>query len=126
MKTQLFSRLLMTTISVFSFNSLANSPPMEVDNSAVNVRDRGGKSLTAQDQVKGSMTDVELTRVTRQRLVRDENLSTNAKNVKIITLDKVMTLRGPVGSPAEKMRILDHARSVSSSLQIIDNLEVKR
>ena len=108
------------------FAGAALPPAVEVDNSAVNARDRGGKNLTAQDQTKGSMTDVELTRLTRQRLVKDRELSMNAKNIKIITIDQVMTLRGPVASLAEKMRVLDHAKAVSNRLQIIDNLEIKR
>lgn len=106
--------------------SLATANVPAVDNSAINARDRDGQNLTVQDQSRGSMTDVELTRLARQRLVQDQNLSTNGKNIKIITLDRVMTLRGPVASTAEKMRVLDHARAVSSNVQVIDNLEVKR
>ena len=120
-------KFFLLSVLVWGFSaSAAVQPPVEADNSAVNARDRGGQNLTAQDQTKGSMTDVELTRIARQRLVKDRELSMNGKNVKIITIDRVMTLRGPVASQAEKMRILDHARAVSSSVQVVDNLEIKR
>lgn len=107
--------------------AFANIPtPMEPDNSAQNERDRGGLTLTPQDQLKGSPQDVNWTRAARQRLVKDRTLSSNAKNIKIITIDQVMTLRGPVKTQAEKEKVLAHAKAVSSKVQIIDNLEVTK
>jgi osmotically-inducible protein OsmY len=125
MKTDFFKNILLLSLTLFGTQTWANSIPIDVDNSAINARDKGGQNLTAQDQSKGSLSDVEITRRTRQRLVRDTNLSTNGKNVKIMTINKVMTLRGPVSSQAEKVRIIDHAQAVSKSTQIIDNLEIR-
>lgn len=107
--------------------AFANIPtPLEADNTAQNERDRGGSTLTPQDQIKGSPQDINWTRAARQRLVKDRTLSSNAKNIKIITIDEVMTLRGPVKTEAEREKVLAHAKSVSSRLQVIDNLEVTK
>ncbi len=105
--------------------AFANIPtPLEADNSAQNERDRAGQTLTPQDQVKGSPLDVKWTRAARQRLVKDRTLSSNAKNIKIITIDSVMTLRGPVKTMAEKEKVLAHAKSISGKIKIIDHLEI--
>lgn len=117
-------RTTMAFLLITSFSAFAAEAPVEADNSAKNVRDRAGKNLTAQDQTKGSPKDVEITRTARQNLVKDQSLSTNAKNVKIITIDHVMTLRGPVNSLAEKEKVLAHAKQAAGNIQIIDNLEV--
>jgi hyperosmotically inducible protein len=64
------------------------------DNTAVNARDRGGENVTAQDQSENA-TDRTLTQEVRKAIVADDSLSTNAKNVKGITIDGVVTLRRP-------------------------------
>src|SRR5262245_31446096 len=67
------------------------------DNTGRNVRDRNGDTLTPGDQ-SSSERDVELTRKIRQEVVGDDSLSMMAHNVKIISVDGVVTLRGPVKS----------------------------
>ena len=79
------------------------SPPanMVPDNTDVNVGDRRGEILTPGDQSE-SKADRTLTQRIRQAVMADKSLSTTAKNVKIITINGVVTLRGPVKSPQEK------------------------
>ena len=50
----------------------------------------------------GSEADTAITQQIRKAVVAQDNLSTDAKNVKIITRDGVVTLRGPVASAKEK------------------------
>jgi hyperosmotically inducible protein len=97
-----------------------------VDNTAVNKRDQNDASLTPMDQAKGSSRDVELTRKIRQMIIKDKVMSSDAKNVKIITLAGKTTLRGPVDSMEEKNRIAAHAAKVLGNATRVDNqLEVK-
>lgn len=95
------------------------------DNSAVNKRDQVSATLTPIDQAKGSKHDVELTRRIRQLVVKEEGLSHDARNAKIITLHGVATLRGPVGSVAEKDKLGALAASVVGKNSVTNQLEVK-
>jgi hyperosmotically inducible periplasmic protein len=93
------------------------------DNSGTNVRDRHGTTLTAGDQ-SASASDVAITKKVRQALVADKSLSTNAHNVKVITRDGVVTLRGPVKTPQEKAKIAATAQQVAGVAHVDDQLEV--
>src|SRR5687768_2145648 len=77
------------------------NPP---DNTGRNTRDRSGQNLTPGDQ-SNSSGDLELTKNIRQSIVKDSSLSSTAKNVKVISTQGKVTLRGPVNSPEEKMKI---------------------
>src|SRR4051812_38352693 len=67
----------------------------EVDNSGINKRDRSEEALTSGDQ-GNSREDIDLTRRIRRALTQNDQLSTAAKNIKIITANGKVTLRGPV------------------------------
>ena len=92
-------------------------------NSEVNARDKDGKTLTAFDQ-GGSEGDRKITAAVREMVVGDDSLSTNAHNVKIITVTGVVTLRGPVNSPAEKSSIETKAKSVAGVTKVDNQLDV--
>lgn len=98
---------------------------VEPDNTKKNERDTQAGMVTAQDQAKGSNADVDVTRRIRQEIVGDDSLSTNAKNVKIITLGGVVTLRGPVASEEERSKIITAAKKVSGVKRVDNKLEVK-
>ena len=57
--------------------------------------------------------------------MKDDSLSMTAKNVKIITADGVVTLRGPVKTAAEKATIAKLAEANAGSAKVMDQLEVK-
>jgi osmotically-inducible protein OsmY len=69
------------------------------ENTGVNTRDRDETQVTAFDQ-GNSEADRKISASIRKALVDDDSLSTNAHNVKIITIGGVVTLRGPVDSAA--------------------------
>jgi hyperosmotically inducible periplasmic protein len=102
------------------------SPPAATapDNTGRNVRDRGGATMTPGDQSE-SEADRTVTQQIRRAVVADDSLSTIAKNVKIITTDGVVTLRGPVQSPHEKEAIEAKARQFAGINQVDNQLEVK-
>jgi osmotically-inducible protein OsmY len=87
------------------------------------VRDRGGATLTPGDQSE-SEADRTLTQQIRRSVVADDSLSTTAKNVKIITVDGMVTLRGPVNSPREKEVIAAKAVEIAGAAKVDNQLEV--
>jgi hyperosmotically inducible periplasmic protein len=93
------------------------------DDSGRNVRDRDGNTLTATDQ-GNSETDVALTQKIRKQVVADDSLSMMAHNIKIITVDGTVTLRGPVKSGTEKERIAAVAKQIAGPGNVKDNLEI--
>jgi len=94
------------------------------DNSGVNARDKDGKALTPMDQ-GGSEADRKITQQIRQAVMKDGSLSFNAKNVKIITVNGKVTLRGPVKTAAERTAIEAAAKSAAGVNQVDNQLEVK-
>jgi len=94
------------------------------DNTATNERDRSGETQTSGDQ-SNSSTDLKTTQAIRQALMRDSELSTTAKNIKIITDNGQVILRGPVKNAQEKAKIDQLAKSAAGGAKIIDQLDVK-
>jgi len=95
------------------------------DNTGRNVRDRESGARTA-DQQSNKPDDVRITREIRGAVVGDDSLSTNAHNVKIVTVDGVVTLRGPVKSADERTRVASLAEHVSGVKKINNQLEVAK
>jgi hyperosmotically inducible periplasmic protein len=96
----------------------------DADNTEKNVRDRNEKTLTPPDQ-GGNVSDRELTAAIRRAIVQDDSLSTNAHNVKIVTVDSVVTLRGPVKSAAEKAAVASKAEKAQGVKRVDNQLEVE-
>lgn len=101
----------------------SSSVPTDRDNSSVNARDVDSRSKTPLDQNENKR-DIALTADIRSRVV-DTKLSTNAKNVKIITQNGKVTLRGPVKSADEKSRIEEIARTVAGVDNVDSQLEIE-
>jgi sporulation protein YlmC with PRC-barrel domain len=94
------------------------------DNSAKNERDMGGKTATPGDQ-GNSEGDLKLTKDIRSAVVASD-LSFNAKNIKIISNNGQVVLRGVVDTTAEHQEILKLAKAAAGSAVITDQLEVKK
>jgi hyperosmotically inducible periplasmic protein len=109
----------------FATEGTTTSAQTAPDNTGKNVRDRGGATLTPGDQSE-SEADRTLTQEIRKAVVADDSLSTMAKNIKIITIDGVVTLRGPVQSPQEREAIQAKAQQIAGIDRIDNQLEVKR
>jgi hyperosmotically inducible periplasmic protein len=92
-------------------------------NTATNARDRDGKTATPQDQ-SNSGGDVELAARIRKALVADDSLSTNAKNVKIVTDNGDVTLRGPVNDGHEREAVVRVAKQAAGARNVVDQLDV--
>jgi len=92
----------------------------EPDNTKVNKRDRNRSEPTA-DQQKGNVSDRDLTKRIRQSIMADKSLSTYAHNVKVISQNGVVTLKGPVRSEEEKKTIASKAMEVVGSGGRVNN-----
>ncbi|MBV8360544.1 MAG: BON domain-containing protein [Deltaproteobacteria bacterium] len=101
----------------------SSSASVAPDNSGKNVRDRGSASLTPFDQ-SNRRSDVEMTRQIRRALMKDKSLSTDARNIKVVTVDGNVTLRGPVNSEQEKAVIANKAVKIAGAGHVNDQLEV--
>ena len=96
---------------------------VEPDNSGKNVRDRDDQSKTAGDQSE-SEADRTITQNIRDAITADDSLSINGKNVKIITNDGTVTLRGPVKNDKEKADIEAKAKQVAGVKKVDNQLEI--
>jgi len=96
---------------------------LPADNTGKNERDQDNAKPTPFDQSE-SEGDRAISQQIRQEVVKGDALSISGKNVKIITVDGVVTLRGPVESEREKADILALAKHVSGVKRIDNQLEV--
>lgn len=93
------------------------------DNSRRNVRDRAPSQKTA-DQGKNDLSDLEIERRIRRSVVADKALSTYAHNVKIVSVNGNVTLKGPVRTEDEKMSIANKAQAIVSANRITNQIEI--
>ena len=114
------------TGTAYAADKTAATPSQTVpDNTGRNVRDRGGDTVTPGDQANNK-ADLNLTQQIRKAIMADKSLSTNAKNVKIITANGIVTLRGPVNTPQEKATIEAKAQNIAGANNVDSQLEVIR
>lgn len=104
------------------------APPGEktpvADNTTMNNRDKGSTGDTAQSQ-SNAKGDRELLAAVRRSVVKDKSLSTTAHNVKIMAVNGVVTLRGPVKSEAEKTTVETLAKQVPGVTSVENHLDIK-
>jgi hyperosmotically inducible protein len=96
-----------------------------LENTEINVRDKGNTTLTPEDQ-KETESDIKITADIRQAIIKNKSLSVNAQNVKIITRNGVVTLRGPVESKKESKKIKKIAKHTPGVLKVDNQLEIKK
>ena len=108
-----------TSKSASSDESTVTQP----DNSGINKRDARPEELTAAQQ-SPQKSDVELTRLIRKNIISHHELSTNAHNIKIITQQGSVTLKGPVGSQHEKAIVEKIAREVAGVHNVLNELQI--
>jgi osmotically-inducible protein OsmY len=94
------------------------------DNTKMNERDRNANEPTA-DRQKDNRSDREITQQVRKAIVKDKSLSTYAHNVKVITQNGMVTLKGPVRSEEEKKAIEAKAAEVAGQEKVTNQLDVK-
>jgi len=97
------------------------SPQSAPDNSQQNQN----HAKTADSQ-PNTATDRATTAKVRKAIVEDKGLSTYAHNVKIITMNGQVTLKGPVKSEEEKQQVASDVTAVISADSFTNQLTVKQ
>lgn len=111
---------------IYAQSSYANTSVDSVgkkDNSKINKRNSENRELTA-DQQKNNARDTQITAKIRQEIMKQKDFSSYAKNIKIITVDGKVTLKGPVRTQNEQTWILQSARSVVGLSNVVDKIEI--
>ncbi len=119
-----YTAVLILCSAGFTLTSGALVPPSAQtapDNSAQN-KDQG---LTADNQANAK-ADRMTTANIRKAIIADKSLSNYAHNIKIITVNGAVTLKGPVASEEEKAKVASDAAGVVSADKITNNLTVKQ
>jgi hyperosmotically inducible protein len=113
------------TSSISILSAQSSDAQTKPDNSAVNKRDQNPAEATA-DQQKMNPTDRGIAAKIRKSIIADKSLSTYAHNVKIISQDGTVTLKGPVRSDDEVKSIVSKATIVTgSSEKVVNQLSVQ-
>jgi hyperosmotically inducible periplasmic protein len=125
-------RILLITMSFLACGMLprafAQGPPAiptatAPDNTGINTRDRADNAMAASSQ-SGSKGDLALVARIRRAIVKDKSLSTMAHNVKIISRNGEVTLRGPVKSEQERTTVGPKAQTIAGTDRVDSRLEV--
>ena len=114
-RTPSFALAFLLSVSLQALSPGQDAQP-KPDNTKVNERDRNSGAATA-DKQKMNAADRELTAKIRKSVMADKSLSTYAHNVKIISQDGMVTLKGPVRSDEEVKSI------VSKTVQIVGSAD---
>lgn len=112
--------LIFLMIAFLNYNLFAATAP---DNSKMNERMEDNKELNSQDQ-GASDVDIRLTQRIRRDVVNQDDLSTAAKNIKIITIGGKVTLKGPVKTMDEKNKIQNIAVRVAGAQNVANEITV--
>ena len=118
--------ILFCTAAVISYGQTPDTNAPKPDNTKVNKRDQNAGEATA-DHQKTNATDQEMTKKIRQTVMADKSLSTYAHNIKIISQNGTVTLKGPVKSEDEKKSLMAKAVAVAGSAdKVTDQISVKQ
>ncbi len=112
-------------LATFAGMSYGQTNPPQPDNTKVNQRDRNSSEATA-DQQKMNDSDRQLTTNIRKSIIADKSLSTYGHNVKVISQNGIVTLKGPVRSEDEHKSIVAKATAACGSAdKVHDEISVK-
>ena len=104
-------------------NAQAPIPSPAPDNTKVNERDVKKSEPTAGQQ-HNDRSDLDITQQIRKSIMADKSLSTYGHNVKVISQDGKVTLKGPVRSSKEKASIETKAAEVVGQHNVTSELAV--
>jgi len=121
-KKQILGPNLFLFLVFFSFPFVVTAATAP-DNSKVNEKMENNKELNSQDQ-GSSESDIKLTQNIRQDIVAQDQFSTEAKNIKVITIAGKVTLKGPVKSMDEKNRLQSIAVKIAGAKNVVNEITV--
>lgn len=116
-----FPRSLFAAAAVYGLLTIPCIAQKQPDNTAQNK----DHSVTADSQ-SSAASDRTITHNARKAIIADKSLSSYAHNVKVITVNGAVTLKGPVRSEEEKQKIQADVASVVSPDAVTNQLTVKQ
>jgi osmotically-inducible protein OsmY len=124
-KIRILTSALLLSFWVGPVHAQSTDDKTNPDNTAVNKRDQNPGEATA-DQQKMNPADRALSAKIRKAVMADKSLSTYAHNIKIISQDGIVTLKGPVRSADEVRSIMAKATDgTGSSDKVVNQMSVK-
>jgi len=112
---------------VFCVSLMAIPTPQSQDNQQPapdNTKTNKDQAGPTADQQKTNPSDQAVTQKIRKAIHEDQSLSSYAHNIKVITQDGKVTLRGPVRSDEEKSNLEAKAVSVAGQENVTNQLDV--
>jgi len=121
----LLAAMLAASVSAYAANPPQSTTPPAADptNTGVNKRDAHENSPPTADDQSNKEPDIRTAADVRKAIVDDKSLSIQAHNIKVLASGGVVTLRGPVNSSEEKMRIEQLAQNVHGVTTVKNELE---
>src|ERR1035437_8282868 len=119
------SRLLPAALAATIFTCSSGRVTLLAQTAPDNTQQNQVQSPTADNQ-PNAKSDRLLTASVRKAIVADKNLSTYAHNVKIITSNAQVPLKGPSKSEEEKQQVFTDATSATTSDKVTNQLTVKQ
>ena len=123
-QTALSATLLITGCSLAAAQQTPDQSATPADNTKMNQRDRNANEPTA-DQQKMNRSDRDITQQIRKSIVSDKSLSTYGHNVKVVTQNGMVTLKGPVRSEEEKRAVEAKAAEVAGADKVTNEIDVQ-
>jgi hyperosmotically inducible periplasmic protein len=120
LRSKLLIPIACAILCVANLAAQSGTSPSAPDNSKQNQT----QSPTADNQTN-AQADRTTTAKVRKAIVADKDLSTYAHNIKIVTINGAVTLKGPVKSEEEKQKIASDVASVIPSDKLTNDLTVK-
>ena len=111
--------------TLFAQEPASQTGSAQADNTRVNVRDRNANEPTADNQ-KNNVSDRDITKQIRQSLAKDSSLSSYGHNVKVVTQNGQVTLKGPLRSEDEKRAVESKAAAIAGESKVTSELDVKQ
>ena len=112
------------TVQAEQYDAIYMAASSALENTEVNVRDKDNTTLTPEDQ-KETESDIKITADIRKAIIKNKSLSVDAQNVKIISRNGVVTLRGPVETKKECKKLKKIAKHTPGVLKVDNQLEIK-
>ncbi len=108
---------------ILIISGTSSAAEKKADNSAINDRDKYLHEYTAEQQGMNK-EDTDMTRRIRREITSDKSLSTYAHNVKIITMNGQVTLKGPVRTAAEAKLIVSRAQKIAGVSSVLNQMDI--
>ena len=108
-----------------NLNALQPAPRAGMVQTAPDNSNQNKNQNATADNQSNAQSDRITTAKIRKAITADKTLSTYAHNIKIITLNGAVTLKGPVKSDEEKQKVVSMAANIVPADKVTDELTVK-